>query len=276
MVLIVLVFRKLDWKQIELMLKSARPFYFLLAILLFVISQAISVFRFDLFIRNVGIRLSLKNNAQLYLLGMFYNFFLPGGVGGDAYKAYFLSKSFDKKIKKVGQVVFVERFLGIVGIGFLLSISVLFLKLPITYFINFVVFGLGIAFTFLIMKLLTRWFFIHKKRIYLGFFYSIAIQLAQLLCIFFILKAFNVTDNHFIYLVLFLLSSVLSVISFAGIGIREAVFYYGAIWFQFSSDISAAVALSFSLTTAMISVLGIIYLLKPIKLNSQNFNKSNY
>src|SRR5690606_20217410 len=91
--LIILVFRQLNWEQIRLTLGQANPFYFGLAVILFVVSQFISVFRFNLFIRKVGVRIRFKTNLQLYLLGMFYNFFLPGGVGGDAYKAFALSKA---------------------------------------------------------------------------------------------------------------------------------------------------------------------------------------
>ncbi|MFV0304752.1 MAG: hypothetical protein ACK5IC_04625 [Moheibacter sp.] len=87
-----------------------------------------------------------------------------------------------------------------------------------------------------------------------------------MVCVLFILKSFQVEGSYSIYLLLFLVSSVLSVISFAGLGIREAVFYYGATWFQFNSDTSASVALAFSIITAVVSFMGIIYLFKSIPL----------
>ena len=268
--LIALVFSKLDWNEIRNLLKIANPFYFAAAVIFFLISQVISVFRFNIFIRKIGVRLTFEANSKLYLLGMFYNFFLPGGVGGDAYKAFALSKSHKKSLKKVGQIVFVERFLGIVAIGFTMCLLIIFIETPYSYYWNWGISLVGFLSTFIFLKLIIRFLHTYKKRIYIGFFYSILIQLAQLICVFFLLKSFQIEDNYLIYLVLFLISSVLSVISFAGLGIREAVFYYGAQWFQFNPDISAAVALSFSLITAVVSFMGIIYLFKKIQLKKNN------
>jgi uncharacterized membrane protein YbhN (UPF0104 family) len=264
-----MVFRQLDWTQIQIMLKKANAFYFGLALLMFMISQIISVFRFNLFIRKVGVRISFKTNAQLYLLGMFYNFFLPGGVGGDAYKAFALSKAQNKSLKRVGRIVFVERFLGIIAIGFCICILLLFLPVEVSYFWNVLVASLGILGVFLILQIVINWLPIHSKRVYIGFYYSLMIQVLQIACVFFILKSFQVEGNYFAYFLMFLVSSVLSVISFAGLGIREFVFYYGAEWFQFNSDISASVALAFSIITALISFLGIIYLVKPIEMKKK-------
>ncbi len=268
--LIALVFSKLNWDEIRNLLTIANPFYFAAAIFFFLISQVISVFRFNIFIRKIGVRLTYEANSKLYLLGMFYNFFLPGGVGGDAYKAFALSKSHNKSLKKVGQIVFVERFLGIVAIGFMMCFLIVFIKTSYSYYWNLGISIVGFISTFIFLKLIIRFLHTYKKRIYIGFFYSVLIQLAQLICVFFLLKSFQIEDNYLIYLLLFLISSVLSVISFAGLGIREAVFYYGAHWFQFDPDISAAVALSFSLITAVVSFTGIIYIFKKIQLKKNN------
>lgn len=265
-VLIGIVFRELDWKAIKSMLKSADFFYLFLAVLFFLFSQVISIFRFNLFIRKAGFRLSFEANSKLYLLGMFYNFFLPGGVGGDAYKAYALSKSHGKSLKSIAQVVFVDRFLGIIAIGFILCVLLLFLQIPVPYFFNVLIFITGCVASFLVLKFLIRTMHTHRKRIYLGFLYSIGIQIAQAICIILVLKSFQIEDNFLPYILMFLISSVLSVVSFAGLGIREAVFYYGALWFQFNPDVSASVALSFSLMTAAVSFTGIIYLFQKIPL----------
>lgn len=268
--LISLVFSQLDWSGIRSMLNSANPFYFIMGIIFFLISQVISVFRFNIFIRKVGVRLTFEANSKLYLLGMFYNFFLPGGVGGDAYKAFALSKSYKKSLKKVGQIVFIERFLGIVAIGFMLSVLALLVNSPFSYWFNIGIAIAGCISTLIILRLIIRFLHTYKKRIYIGFFYSVLIQMAQLICVLCILKSFRIEDNYIVYFILFLISSVLSVISFAGLGIREAVFYYGAHWFQFNPDVSATVALSFSLITAVVSFTGIIYLFQKIPLNKNN------
>lgn len=270
LLLITWVFRQLDWTQIQLMLKNVNVPYFVLGFLFFLASQLISIFRFNIFVRKVGVRINFKDNIRLYLLGMFYNFFLPGGVGGDAYKVYALCKAQNKSLKKVGQVVFIERFLGLLAIGFCLCILILFLKTPFPYFWNLLVGICGIIGAGIIIRLVIKFMFTYKKRVYIVFFYSILVQVAQLLSVLWILKSFQIEGNILVYLCMFLISSVLSIISFAGVGIREFVFYFGAQFFHFNEDISASVALSFSLITAFVSFMGVVYLIKPIKLEKKN------
>lgn len=262
--LIALVFSRLDWCQIFLMFRKIHLFWFLCAIFFFLLSIPISILRFNLFIRKLGIRLSFKTNFQLYMVGLFYNFFIPGGVGGDAYKVYLLNKAYKKSLKKIGGIIFLERFIGVVAIGMIVSALLLFVRFPISYNWNIAASVLGVIGTFVILQLIIRYMTVDKKRIYLVYFYSLLNQLSQLLCVLFVLKSFEIEGDFIIYLLLFFASSVLSVISFAGIGVREAVFYYGAHWFQFNPDVSAGVALWFSILTAVFSFFGVIYIFRKI------------
>ncbi len=268
--LIWLVFKKLDWEQLRQLLKTAGYGYLAAAVFFFLLSQLISVLRFDVFIRKIGIRMSFSKNIQLYMLGMFYNFFIPGGVGGDAYKVVLLNKSHRKSVKKIGQIVFIERFTGIVAIGLLFSVFIFFIPTPFNIYWNYTVGITGIIATILILRLIIKFLRANKKRIHIVFIYSLLVQICQLICMIFILKSFGVEDNYKIYLVLFLISSVLSVISFAGVGIREAVFYFGAEWYNFNADVSAGAAIIFSVLTALTSFFGIIYLFYNIDLKNKS------
>lgn len=272
--LMVWVLWQLDWVEINLMFQKANIFFFGLAIVFYIVSQMLSVVRFNLFVRKAGIRISFMPNSQLYLLGMFYNFFIPGGIGGDAYKVYTLSKAYKKSLKSLGKVVFLDRFVGLIAIGFIIVLLVSFIEVPFPDYLKWTGITLGILGTSFILRLTHKFFHTHKKRILLGFLYSIIIQSLQLVSVWCIMNSFGVKDDVVIYLTMFLVSSVLSIISFAGLGIREAVFYYGAHWFNFNEDISAIVALSFSLMTAFISFLGIIYLFKKIPLGNPSFNSN--
>lgn len=264
----------MDWTHILSMLKAAKLYYLLPAVLFIFLSVFFSIIRFNLFIRQIGIRISFWTNVKLNFLGMFYNFFLPGGIGGDAYKIYLLNKTFKKSIKKTGQLIFVERFLGVMVIGVFLSILGLRIETPFAYYWNVFIFCLGIISVFIILKLLSRLFFIYKKRIYWGFFYSIWVQLSQLICVFFILKSFSIEGDFPTYMFIFLISSLLSVISFAGVGVRETVFYYSAFWFDFNQSTSASIALSFSLLTALVSFCGIFFMNNTLqKNNPTDFSK---
>lgn len=268
--LIFWILSKLNWTEVGSMLNSANFFYFSIAVFCFLISQVFSIFRFNLFIRKIGIRIGFQENRNLYLLGMFYNFFLPGGIGGDAYKVYLLNKSFGKSLKKIGQMVFVDRFLGIVAIGFFLCLLLLWMHFPIPYFWNVLVFVLGLISVFVVLKLLSRWIFVHRNRIFKGFLFSVVVQFFQILCVYFLMKAFNIQGDSVIYAFMFLISSVLSIVSFAGLGIREAVFYFGALWFSVNPDFSASIALIFNLITAFFSLFGLIFLIYPIQFKNTN------
>lgn len=264
--LIVLVFSRLDWDKIKTVLPSLNIFYLISAVLFFIVSQILSVFRFDILIRNLGIRLNFKTHSKLYLLGMFYNFFLPGGIGGDAYKVVLLNKSHEKTIKRLGKIIFIDRFLGILAI-----MLILFLLLPLVRFsvsVFWIIFLslLGIAVVLFILVQTSKISKIYSGRINRGFIYSLLIQSVQMISLFFIILSLGIKSKHLIYMMLFLVSSVLSVFSFAGLGIRESVFYFGASMLGTDPDISAVAALIFSLITAGVSFFGVVFLWKGINL----------
>ncbi|SMC49075.1 lysylphosphatidylglycerol synthase transmembrane domain-containing protein [Moheibacter sediminis] len=267
------VLQRLDWEHIGEIFQEVNIFFFGLSVVFYIASQLVSVARFNLFIRKIGIRISFWTNSKLYLLGMFYNFFIPGGIGGDAYKAYVLSKAYKKSLKSLGKIVFLDRFIGLVAIGFTVCILLVFIEIPYSDYLKWIVILVGLIGVVIVLRLANRFFHTHKKRIYWGFLYSILIQGLQLLSVWCIMQSFAVDGNTVIYLTMFLISSVLGIVSFAGLGIREAVFYYGAHWFNFNENTSTIIALSFSLMTAAISFLGIIFIFKKIQF--QNSSKPN-
>ena len=82
----------------------------------------------------------------------------------------------------------------------------------------------------------------------------------------FLLKSLDVTDNFTIYAVVFLASSVLSLISFAGIGVREMLFLQASKWFSFHPEISVSASLLFTMITAFFSLFGVIFQIRKLNL----------
>ena len=80
------------------------------AVLLYALSKLLSAFRLNIYFRNIKLGLPEWENIKLYWLGMFYNLFLPGAIGGDAYKVILLNKKLGAPYKKnvdsctVGQI----------------------------------------------------------------------------------------------------------------------------------------------------------------------------
>lgn len=80
----------------------------------FVVEIAAAV-RWQILLQVQKIRLSIPRMSGLFLIGMFYNQFLPGGTGGDIIKSYLLLKETDKKAGALLAVVF-DRFIGLVAL----------------------------------------------------------------------------------------------------------------------------------------------------------------
>ncbi len=104
--------------QVMHLLKSIGPAAFLTASALYIASQVISTIRWRLFLPD---QYPLKKLFSLYMIGAFFSSFLPGVVGGDAVRAYYLNKD-AKKISSTLAAVFMDRYIGLVtlmliGIG---------------------------------------------------------------------------------------------------------------------------------------------------------------
>ena len=263
--LLYFVYTKIDWQLLHDEWKTANKFYLILAFISFLISQVFSVFRVDLYFKKAGVNLTFANNARLYLLGMFYNFFIPGGVGGDAYKVIALNRHFDQPVKTLTSAVFFDRFIGLCAIFILICLGIIFIPLDLPFWIKAVVFGIGMVGALIGPKILGMMFPKFKSVFYPTLLYSFVVQGFQIGTIVFALLATHPENNILVYILIFLVSSVLSIVSFAGIGIRETVFYYAAHYLNFNPDVSAGVALIFSIITLVTSLFGAIYLFRKIK-----------
>ena len=98
--------------------------------------------------------------------------------------------------------------------------------------------------------------------------YSALVQLSQLICAYFILKSLGIEMNVIAYLLIFLISSIVSVIplTIGGIGSRELTFFSGAAWLGLNESTSVGISMLFFLITAVVSLIGIIYHFKRPKL----------
>src|SRR5438128_11470729 len=77
--------------------------------------EVAAALRWHILLKVQGIRLSFPRLSGLFLIGMFYNQFLPGGTGGDIIKSYLLLKETDRKAGALLAVVF-DRFIGLVAL----------------------------------------------------------------------------------------------------------------------------------------------------------------
>ncbi|HWJ25054.1 MAG TPA: lysylphosphatidylglycerol synthase domain-containing protein, partial [Flavisolibacter sp.] len=94
------------------------------------------------------------------------------------------------------------------------------------------------------------------------FFWALAVQLSQVICIYFILLSLHLPFNQHEWIFIFLLAAVISVLPISlggGLGTREVVFAEGARFFSLNSQTGVIISLLFYLLTVMGSVWGLYY-----------------
>ncbi len=266
--LVYFIFTKIDVSEVLLTLKRSHPIYLLVAILLFLVSKIIASFRLNSYFHQLGIPLSQKSNLKLYLLGMFYNLFLPGGIGGDAYKGYVIKKTFEVPTKRVVSVLVLDRLSGLLLLFVYACILLLALE-------NQVLESYWWVFLILIPLSVGVFYFLNKKFFnyvlpifWKSLVYSAMVQLAQLFCVLCIMRALSIEGNTIAYLVIFLVSSIVSVVplTIGGLGSREVTFFYGAALLNLEESTSVGISVVFFLITALVSLTGIFFHFKKIKL----------
>ncbi len=106
--------------QMATALKLANYWWIALGILSYIVVEIAAAIRWQVLLRVQKIRLSNMRVGGLFLIGMFYNQFMPGGTGGDIIKSYLLLK--ETSDKKAGALLAV-LFDRIVGLTALISIT---------------------------------------------------------------------------------------------------------------------------------------------------------
>jgi uncharacterized membrane protein YbhN (UPF0104 family) len=107
-----IVFSKAGPSQILSMLKRIGPLYFLATCLIYISAQAVSTFRWKLLLPE---KFTFRKLFSLYMIGAFFNSFLPGLIGGDVVKAYYLNKD-ARKLGSTLASIFMDRYVGYVAL----------------------------------------------------------------------------------------------------------------------------------------------------------------
>lgn len=82
---------------------------------------SLQIARWYLLVRAVDLPFTKRNAVRLGLVGYFYNSFLPGAIGGDLVKAYFLARDHPARRPVAVATVVIDRLLGLFGLVLLAS-----------------------------------------------------------------------------------------------------------------------------------------------------------
>jgi uncharacterized membrane protein YbhN (UPF0104 family) len=263
------VFSKVDVKDVKDAFFTSNPLYLFLAFLAYAISIAIGASRLNEYFRGIGLRLGERYNFKLYMLGLFYNIFLPGGVGGDGYKIYFLRKKFDARGRKLFSAVFFDRLSGLWALSLITALLAVFIpQIDIPRELPILVVALGTVAYYFIMR---RYFKDFIGRFFIAHIKALGVQSMQVVCAILLLYALGYEGKFAPYLFMFLISSLVAVVPFTvgGLGAREMVNVYGAQLFNMDTHLAVIFSLLFYVTSALMAALGAYFILRPRSLGEE-------
>ncbi len=253
---------KIDFKTTLSLSRTASPFWIIMAIFLFGVSKWIAAIRLEVYFKNINFYIPRKYNIMLYWLGMFYNLFLPGGIGGDAYKIILLHKTYNFPAKSLSSAIFFDRLSGVAALGILATILINFI-FP-SQILGFIAISVSIVSLLLFYQLVRKVFAAYLPGFYKTLWLGIIVQLLQVACVWSIIEALHIAQNQTEYILLFLVSSVIAILPFTigGLGAREVVFLWGSNYFALHSETSISISLLFYLITVIVSATGLYWVFK--------------
>jgi len=101
--------------------------YLSIAAVLFLLSLLVLSFRWQILVSGYGLKIPTHTLFKYYLIGLFFNNFLPTGIGGDVLRIYNLIQSSGDRTISFASVM-TERLLGISSTLILAFISILLLR----------------------------------------------------------------------------------------------------------------------------------------------------
>ncbi len=269
---------------IERVLSTLRGMYipfFLLAVLIYICSIFISALRWRLLLHE---RFGLGRLFSLYFIGSFFNHLLPGIIGGDAVKAYYLYRDTGKGASAVASV-FMDRYIGFTALMLVGLVAFPFgfryfkgsyiewiLPLIVLLFAagSFVVFGLRAGRRTKLLSGFYDYFALYREKksvILKTLLISVIIQTIVIFAVYVLSRGLDV-DVPLLPLFIFVpvISTIATIpISISGLGVREASFVLLFGFLGISPAQATAVSFAWFLSVATGSLPGFIEYLRSKK-----------
>lgn len=149
----------IDWDEAFRIMKEGSPFYFVLAFLAIQITVATSIWKWRMLIQSSEKKLrsdqiSPTYLGKLYYIGLFFNNFMPGSVGGDVVRIFYLGKKTGVATATTS-VLFERITAGFALVGIVL-ISALFMDQSRPYLISLLILIIIAVALYIIIKLFMK------------------------------------------------------------------------------------------------------------------------
>lgn len=285
-------------------IKSTNLLIFAVGFLLYIISTLILAIRLRGILDVQSIRISLPEALLFTFIGYFFNNFLPSAVGGDAVKAYYISKKTNRPLESVTSVL-LDRLIGMFSLVIMAGVALIFLShvidnknvtigiyvvisLSVLFFILLFNKNFAKRFNFLLIpfKVLNldskmkklydamHGYMNHRVSLLQTFYLSVIAQVMTISIIYLLGLSISVNMS---FLMLFLIMPIIFTVSIFpslnGLGVREAGFVY-FLKGMAGADKAFAISLLWLATTLLGSFIGGIgYALRgQLKIEGQNIN----
>ncbi len=276
--LLYFVLRKTGIEQVLLTLRSMSFFSFIAAVALYFVSQVISTVRWKLLLPEA---IGIRKVFSLYMIGAFFNTLLPGVIGGDAVKGFYLYQLTGKGSMSLASV-FMDRYIGFIALITLCAFAFPFgykylagshleWLLPIVVFsfiiASFLIFGLRLGRK---MRLLSEFYvYFHAYRnqariIWQAFALSVLLQLVIIFAVYVLALGMEQRFPFLAFLIFLPLIILFTMIpiSISGLGVRESAFvlFFGLIGMK--PEVATALSLLWFLAVTAASLIGLIEYIK--------------
>ncbi len=272
--LLYIVLSKTRLERVFSTLKGMSLFAFITAILLYIFAQLISTLRWKLLLPGM---LGIRKLFSLYMIGAFFNTILPGIIGGDAVKGFYLYQATGKGSLTLASI-FMDRYLGFVvlfaicAIAFPFGYKYLrgspvewFLPITVLFFIiaSLLIFGLRLGKRIKILSDFYDYFHAYRNQkevIGKALLLSVLVQFSGIFAVY--ILAIGIGQHIpllacLIFLPLIILFTIIP-ISISGLGVREGAFMLFFSFIGIKPEVATAISLSWFISISAGSLLGLI------------------
>ena len=96
--------------------RGANPWWLFAGIAIYGVVELLAGWRWVILLRVQGVNLTVARTFSLLLIGLFFNFFIPGGTGGDVVKIYYLLKETPGQKTAALLSVLMDRIIGLIAL----------------------------------------------------------------------------------------------------------------------------------------------------------------
>lgn len=286
--LLYIVLSRTGFEKVFSTLKGISIPAFIVAMLLYIFAQFISSLRWKLLLPGA---LGIRKLFSLYLIGSFFSTLLPGVIGGDAVRGFYLYQTTRNGSLSIASI-FMDRYIGFVvlvaicafafpfGYGYFQGLPVEWL-LPLIIlsfiFASFLIFGLRIGKRLKVISAFYDYFHTYwnqKKVIGKAMVLSALVQLSAIVSVNILSLGFGqhipfIASLIFIPLIIMFTTIPISI---SGLGVREGAFvlFFGLI--DIKPEVATAISLSWFFSITASSLLGLIEYLRYKKETPKDLN----